>query len=332
MKIINENIRKLITRSLAGEATPKDKTELQQWLAENTQHQAMYEEYKKTWALQPGRSEDIRINRTLAWEKINQKIRLEETASEPTVISLPKPSRKLFYAISAIAAMILLFIGIFTFVPRSAKVKMISYQHTDLSETAEIALPDGTVVYFNGKASITYPEQFTGNKRQVKLKGNAFFEVAKNEEMTFVINMDHAALEVLGTSFDIRQQPDKIMVSVTTGMVALIHGTGERLIIRKEERGIYNTDTQHASLEEIKDYNFLAWKTRKLEFQEAPLDKVFSDLMLAYPIQIEWPGELAEEKLTARFENEDPETILSSIEILFDLEIEKENDFYKVSQ
>jgi ferric-dicitrate binding protein FerR (iron transport regulator) len=84
-------------------------------------------------------------------------------------------------------------------------------------------------------------------------------------------------------------------------------------------------------LEIITDFNFLAWKTKRLDFTEAGLDKVFKDLMLAYHISIEWPEEVAYKKLTARFENEKPETILSSIELLFDVTITEHNGTYKVN-
>ena len=74
-------------------------------------------------------------------------------------------------------------------------------------EQVLVALNDGSRVTLNNNAELRYPEKFRGDKREVLLSGEAFFEVERNPEKPFTINIeDMAIVEVLGTSFNIRSE------------------------------------------------------------------------------------------------------------------------------
>ena len=71
-----------------------------------------------------------------------------------------------------------------------------------MNKTIEV-LPDGTTVYLNTNSKIIFPKRFEKNKREITLKGEAFFEVTKDKNRPFIINVNEAQVEVLGTSFNI---------------------------------------------------------------------------------------------------------------------------------
>ncbi|HAH52641.1 MAG TPA: hypothetical protein DCL80_15835, partial [Balneola sp.] len=70
-----------------------------------------------------------------------------------------------------------------------------------------VTLSDGTKVYINSDSKIIIPKVFKSNKREVFLEGEAFFEVAKNPNKPFLIRTKGAIVEVLGTSFAVRNYP-----------------------------------------------------------------------------------------------------------------------------
>jgi transmembrane sensor len=71
----------------------------------------------------------------------------------------------------------------------------------------QIILPDGTKVWLNAASSLTYPVLFTGNKREVSIDGEAYFEVKKHT-IPFIVNTKNQRIEVLGTKFNVNAYKD----------------------------------------------------------------------------------------------------------------------------
>lgn len=93
--------------------------------------------------------------------------------------------------------------------------------------TKRVVLGDGTEVWLEKGSSLSYPEAFATNKREVSLKGIAFFEVAKNPDKPFIIHTQDSKTEVLGTSFRISEQSDATELAVVTGKVAFSSTDGK---------------------------------------------------------------------------------------------------------
>jgi ferric-dicitrate binding protein FerR (iron transport regulator) len=72
----------------------------------------------------------------------------------------------------------------------------------DSSIVKEIVLPDGTCVWLNRLATLTYPRHFDSAERHVELKGEAYFEVTKNPHQPFIVNSEAMSVRVLGTRFN----------------------------------------------------------------------------------------------------------------------------------
>lgn len=86
---------------------------------------------------------------------------------------------------------------------------------------SKVILPDGSIVWLKAYSKLSYPEQFSDTNREVKLEGEALFEVAENPKKPFVITCGELKTTVLGTSFNIRANRKDIEVNVLTGKVAL---------------------------------------------------------------------------------------------------------------
>ncbi len=336
MENISEKYNLLITRVLAGEATDNEKKELQAWLESSANHLEFFKEYQKIWQTSPAQAPEITINKKLAWERINQKIDAYEQQSDEShnkIIPLNTSFKHRAYLLSGIAAMLIIISGVFFMIFQNQKNQLLSYENVQPTTTDSILLNDGTTVFFNGKATLNYPAEFSKDQRRVSLEGNAFFDVNTYDQYPFIIELEGARVIVPGTSFNILQDHNtgNIELAVLSGKVILETESGESITLSADQKVTWKPSSQAFTREPIDNYNFMAWKTGKLEFVETPLTDVLSDISKAYYIDIKWASEIEDQKLTARFINEKPEDIFNSLEILFDVTIEKEHNTYVVA-
>lgn len=75
-----------------------------------------------------------------------------------------------------------------------------------------LILSDGTWVYLNAESTITFPKKFIGDKREVLLEGEAYFQVAASEERPFIVKTKDMDVLVTGTEFNVKAYPDELNV------------------------------------------------------------------------------------------------------------------------
>ena len=134
-----------------------------------------------------------------------------------------------------------------------------------------LALVDGSRVWLNAGSELRYPERFAPGKREVFLKGEAYFEVARDTASPFFARTDHMELQVLGTSFDISAYPDDGEV-VTT----LLTGSQSVYVVENGE-----TQIREADLEAV-----LAWKSGKFVARNDRLEDILRKLGRWYDFQV----------------------------------------------
>lgn len=153
-----------------------------------------------------------------------------------------------------------------------------------------LSLPDGTKVWLNAGSSITYPTAFIGRERKVKITGEAYFEVAKNPEQPFKINInDTAEIAVLGTHFNVNAYANegRIRTTLLEGKVRLKARAGSQtslvlspgqqaLLISSQLSVINNPDINQA----------VAWKEGLFNFDGARLREVMNQLERWYDIDV----------------------------------------------
>ncbi|MDQ3842823.1 MAG: FecR family protein, partial [Bacteroidota bacterium] len=79
----------------------------------------------------------------------------------------------------------------------------------------QVALPDGSQVWLNAASSIHFPAAFAGKERRVEITGEAYFEVAKNKDMLFIVSISGAEVQVLGTHFYVMAFKEEEAVKTT---------------------------------------------------------------------------------------------------------------------
>ena len=165
-------------------------------------------------------------------------------------------------------------------------------------KTYDLLLADGTHVWLNAETVLTYPTNFNGDQRKVKLKGEAFFDVAKDAQKPFIVELENMDIKVLGTSFNISNyEEDK------TECVTLVSGSVEVNVAQKGTYQITPSEQlslsefhQTVNIEKVDTELFTSWKDNKYIFKNARLDDILKKLHRWYDFSVAYEDALMGEK------------------------------------
>jgi ferric-dicitrate binding protein FerR (iron transport regulator) len=187
-----------------------------------------------------------------------------------------------------------------------------------------VILPDGSTVSLNATAELSYPEEFSRNKRELRLSGEAFFEVERDPRRPFIVQVGtDATVEVLGTSFNIKPDPGigSIVVQVVEGSVVFrgILPTSLSVVLHENEQATMQGG--NILKEESLELNMYSWKTRILVFDQDLIGDVARHLSTCYRIDVvlkdDVPNELT---FTSTIDNQDLEEVLEEVSMVLGLE------------
>ncbi len=186
----------------------------------------------------------------------------------------------------------------------------------------QLTLPDGTQVWLNAESSLKYPVFFEGDRRQVELTGEGYFDVAKNtrngKSVPFIVQTRNQKLEVLGTIFNIDSYDDRIKTTLVEGKVrlGLLDNQEKTTILRPNEQSIFNEEKQMFYVQEVNPLYATAWKNGNFSFHRATIREVMASISRWYDVDIVYKGAFANDYFTgtiSRFEQIDK--LLKSIEL-----------------
>lgn len=262
------------------------------------------------------------INTNAAWDQLEEQMPVKRVI--PWRIRIMQ---------TAAVALLLIAIGLGTWKLMETKNTLVAKTaENDLSHP-EVILPDGSKVSLNYGSKLIYPKTFSGKQREVKLIGEAFFEVTPDAKHPFVIQTKNAAIRVLGTSFNVLayDNNEKVEVYVKTGKVELMKGgsqmaMNDKVLLLPGEKGIYNSTTQSLIKEILKQTNELAWITRDIEFRNSTLSEVIQTLKHVYKLNISTDKSVdLNQTITVTFSHQDPDYIMEVVAITLDLHLNKLN-------
>ena len=154
-------------------------------------------------------------------------------------------------------------------------------------QRARIKLPDGTFVWLNAGSVLTYPSIF-GEERKVYLKGEGFFDVAKNEKSPFIVSTGTLDIRALGTQFNVFCYPDAglISTSLIEGSVKVYHPEDEAngVVLKPNQQLVY--DRQSFQTIQMKNEDDLLWKDGIYNFKSERLESILKKLELYYDVKI----------------------------------------------
>jgi len=300
----------LLPKIFAGEASPEEIRQVEDWLSASSANRAEYDAVLKLWDITEAASEPGDIDIDQEWKKIESAINQAHSKNFTLI-------RYLQIAASVIMISSLAFFGL--------KFAGTKAEKASSGRISSIVLPDGSTVFLNAGSKVTYKKGFGIMHRNLSLKGEAFFEVKKNAVLPFLISTGDAFVRVTGTKFNVKayRNQKNIKVTVTEGRVVFYNAghSAEELILGVGETGIYHRNNQLMKKEFLQDLNDIAWKTRILDFHNAPLDEVAEILMDTYHKKVEIEPALEHCTVTVRFENQELDAVLSVLRSTLNLEL-----------
>ena len=194
--------------------------------------------------------------------------------------------------------------------------------------TLVTTLEDGSIVYLGQESVLQYPEHFATDKREVNLQGEAFFDVAKNHEQTFLIETGKVRIEVLGTAFNVRShEDDSFRLSVQRGRVKVsLKQGGQSVLVSAGET--VTLQARQLQLSETEDSDEFRQYTKNIRFKDECLEDILRVVNAEAPtLQIQVASSvLNKRKLTIEFENNSPETVAELICWALSLKYSREGD------
>lgn len=307
---------KEIKRFFEENASNGENLELLHWLEDNLENRIILIQLHNYWKKNGTVPSDFSPEVSKALKQVHNKIGR-------------KKIRYLRYYLSRITAVIVFSIisfGIY-------KVWSVKQQKTFVSLTSNkvnkngLVLTDGTKIWLNRNSQIQYPQKFNKDNRIIMLKGEAYFEVAKDKNKPFIVVMENTKITVLGTKFNINTNGPKTTVSVSEGKVAFTSSKNNsvRLILTQNKEGIFDKSNEEMFQKNI-DVNYLSWKTNKYIFNREPVYKILDVLAEDYNFTYEIKSsDLRENLITATFDNVPLNDIIESIGMTIDAGVHYEN-------
>lgn len=150
-----------------------------------------------------------------------------------------------------------------------------------------LTLSDGTVVWLNSESALRYPASFSGDKREVELWGEAFFEVTRNEEMPFHVKGGDFEIEVLGTSFNVMNYTDEKVAQVTLASGKLRVSKGDRYAVIHPNQQIQMEEGRF-DVRDVDARYYTSWIDNKFMFDDESLDVIVRKLARWYNLDFEF--------------------------------------------
>lgn len=156
--------------------------------------------------------------------------------------------------------------------------------HTPVGRQYRIVLPDKSKVWLNATSSLRYPTAFRDSARVVELSGEAYFEVAKNKNMPFIVKAGETKVEVVGTHFNVMAYPDEKTTTTTLLEGAVI--VSDRKDRKKMRPGQEAVAGNGVRLAEADPQAAVAWKQGFFHFENAGIETVMRQLTRWYDIEV----------------------------------------------
>ena len=255
-------------------------------------------------------------------DKVHHKINVRKFNSERI-----KQGKRLFIRLSKVAAILFFPLIIATLIlsvnylqkPTEGLVEIV----TPPAARIHFTLPDGSSGWLNSESVLSYSASLNGKERIVELKGEGYFDIAKNPNRPFIVKSSNIEVKVIGTKFNINAYPEDSDVEITlqSGKVE-VYGikdskTKIAQLIPGEQITIPKTNIKHALKTKVSDTkHFTGWIEDLLIFRGEPMEDVAKKLSRWFNVDVKLQGdELKDYKLHATFHQESLEEILKLIKL-----------------
>ena len=159
----------------------------------------------------------------------------------------------------------------------------------------QVELPDGSQVWLNSDSRLHFPTVFTGAERIIDLSGEAYFEVAKNKKMPFVVKVNGSEIRVFGTHFNVNGYADEALTKTTLleGSVQVSKGESRAMLIPGQQAQV-NVQGENVQVSIADTEEAIAWKNGYFQFNKSDISSVMKQLSRWYDLEVRFQGQKPE--------------------------------------
>ncbi len=178
-------------------------------------------------------------------------------------------------------------------------------QATQAGERKVITLTDGSKVTLNNRSELRYASDFDGNKREVWLKGEAFFDIKRDTKRPFIVHTEQLNVRVLGTSFNVRsyQNDKQTSVGVVTGKVGVNKANADKTYMLLPGNLLsYHKTSDAFNQQTLSTDEILGWQNGLLVFHQEAIEEIVPELERWYNVSVQVNRKhLLKKRITASF-------------------------------
>jgi transmembrane sensor len=151
----------------------------------------------------------------------------------------------------------------------------------------QVVLPDGTKVWLNALSSVTFPVSFNGDKRNVKIEGEAYLEVFKNRKQPFEVEINGMKVEVLGTHFNVNAYDDLLKTTLLEGSVK-VSNIYKTVVIKPGQQASVGVRQRSIDINQVNTDEVIAWKNGYFNFADESLESIMHKVALWYNVEVDY--------------------------------------------
>lgn len=273
-----------IARYLDKTATEAEKEELLHWISQSKENERFFFTMKDLYEAGNWSNLQYEAHTPQTWKQLKSKIETIPGADR-------KKSHKLLPLLKY-AAVFAVGVLLSTWFLRPDKSNIINPDFknnivTGIGERSQLVLPDGTHVWVNSCSSVSFHYDYGTKSRNVYLKGEAYFKVAKNAKLPFIVHASGIAVKALGTSFNVTAYDNDNVLSAV-----LLEGsirfeqtkTGKARVIKPGEKISFTKTSQKISIENVNAESYVTWSTGETRFEHLKMEEITKRLQRAYNV------------------------------------------------
>jgi len=314
-----EFIRRILENG-QGKLSHEDFSAIEDWKAISDENRAFAESIERTIELSSSYGQNIDFDPSDAY------ISFQERIKEIEVIPLKSTSSgSNFLKIAASLAILFTIVSGLWFAKGITSTQMATVYS---EEGQTLNLSDKTKVVLNSKTSLEHFTALDANKRKIHLEGEAFFDVYRMPDKPFLITTNSIQIEVLGTSFNVRDldKEDESIVYVKSGKVKIsaLAAPNRKVVLTAGQQVIFDKKTGQIVKSNDASINALSWMEGKLSFKKTKLKYAVKDLERYFDIKIDLKNkDLFECEYTSLFNKPQKLEIIETIAATFNLQLKQ---------
>jgi len=292
------HIEELIVRYLQHTISEDEMSELHIWMQESPENKAFFFQLKNIYDSTRHHKITDEKGMEISWQRMRSK--MQDTHSS---VKTTSKRAKVLWRMTGYVAVILIALAIgwgigLKNVKDSPDVHVAdtTYNQVHVKKGGKpntVILSDGSKIQLNAATTIKYPTNFSTDKREIYLDGEAYFEITENKEKPFVINLKQQSITVLGTHFNVEahQSESYSIVTLLSGSISLETFSHEgksisQMLLKPNQRAYYDDISGSVSLENVDASLSNVWIRGAYKFKDEPLYLITKRLENYYGIKI----------------------------------------------